>query len=176
MTTTGIIRRIDELGRIVIPKEIRKKLRIDNGESLEILIEDDNIILKKYSPVESLNDVVSKYVEIFSQVIKCNIIVVDRKKVIGVAGNIKKQYQDKNITDFTLHSIDRRDNFVERQKKEFNFVEEITDSGYYSFSSIVNNGDAIGAVIVLSTDCQLSEIDEKMAIILSRILSKHFVE
>ena len=71
--TTGIIRRIDELGRIVIPKEIRKKLRIDNGESLEILIEDDNIILKKYSPVESLNDVVNKYVDIFSQVIKCNI-------------------------------------------------------------------------------------------------------
>ena len=115
--TTGIIRRIDELGRIVIPKEIRKKLRIDNGESLEILIEDDNIILKKYSPVESLNDVVNKYVDIFSQVIKCNIIVVDRKKVIGVSSNIKKQYQDKDITEFTLRSIDRRDNFVERQKK-----------------------------------------------------------
>ncbi len=173
--TTGIIRRIDELGRIVIPKEIRKKLRIDNGESLEILIEDDNIILKKYSPVESLNDVVNKYVDIFSQVIKCNIIVVDRKKVIGVSSNIKKQYQDKDITEFTLRSIDRRDNFVERQKKEFNFVEQQTDSGYYSFSSIVNNGDAIGAVIILSTEYQLSEIDEKIAVILARILSKHFV-
>ena len=173
--TTGIIRRIDELGRIVIPKEIRKKLRIDNGESLEILIEDDNIILKKYSPIESLNDVVNKYVDIFSQVIKCNIIVVDRKKVIGVSSNIKKQYQDKDITEFTLRSIDRRDNFVERQKKEFNFVEQQTDSGYYSFSSIVNNGDAIGAVIILSTEYQLSEIDEKIAVILARILSKHFV-
>ena len=173
--TTGIIRRIDELGRIVIPKEIRKKLRIDNGESLEILIEDDNIILKKYSPVESLNDVVNKYVDIFSQVIKCNIIVVDRKKVIGVSSNIKKQYQDKDITEFTLRSIDRRDNCVERQKKEFNFVEQQTDSGYYSFSSIVNNGDAIGAVIILSTEYQLSEIDEKIAVILARILSKHFV-
>ncbi len=173
--TTGIIRRIDELGRIVIPKEIRKKLRIDNGESLEILIEDDNIILKKYSPVESLNDVVNKYVDIFSQVIKCNIIVVDRKKVIGVSSNIKKQYQDKDITEFTLRSIDRRDNFVERKKKEFNFVEQQTDSGYYSFSSIVNNGDAIGAVIILSTEYQLSEIDEKIAVILARILSKHFV-
>lgn len=173
--TTGIIRRIDELGRIVIPKEIRKKLRIDNGESLEILIEDDNIILKKYSPVESLNDVVNKYVDIFSQVIKCNIIVVDRKKVIGVSSNIKKQYQDKDITEFTLRSIDRRDNFVERQKKEFNFVEQQTDSGYYSFSSIVNNGDAIGAVIILSTEYQLSEIDEKIAVILAKILSKHFV-
>ena len=173
--TTGIIRRIDELEKIGIPKEIRKKLRIDNGESLEILIEDDNIILKKYSPVESLNDVVNKYVDIFSQVIKCNIIVVDRKKVIGVSSNIKKQYQDKDITEFTLRSIDRRDNFVERQKKEFNFVEQQTDSGYYSFSSIVNNGDAIGAVIILSTEYQLSEIDEKIAVILARILSKHFV-
>lgn len=131
--------------------------------------------MKKYSPVESLNDVVNKYVDIFSQVIKCNIIVVDRKKVIGVSSNIKKQYQDKDITEFTLRSIDRRDNFVERQKKEFNFVEQQTDSGYYSFSSIVNNGDAIGAVIILSTEYQLSEIDEKIAVILARILSKHFV-
>ena len=132
--TTGIIRRIDELGRIVIPKEIRKKLRIDNGESLEILIEDDNIILKKYSPVESLNDVVNKYVDIFSQVIKCNIIVVDRKKVIGVSSNIKKQYQDKDITEFTLRSIDRRDNFVERQKKEFNFGTFFMFIFHYIFS------------------------------------------
>ena len=57
MKTTGIIRRIDELGRIVIPKEIRKNLRIKNGESLEIYLENDSIILKKYSQIESLKNV-----------------------------------------------------------------------------------------------------------------------
>ena len=64
MKTTGIIRRIDELGRIVIPKEIRKNLRIKNGESLEIYLENDSIILKKYSQIESLKNVSIDYVKI----------------------------------------------------------------------------------------------------------------
>lgn len=175
MKTTGIIRRIDELGRIVIPKEIRKNMRIDNGESLEIFVDDENIILKKYSPIENLNSVAEKYVDVFNQVIKHNIIVTDRNKIIAVAGNLKKQYLNKDISDFTLHSIDRRDSFVERQKKSFEFVKGINEVGYYSFSSIVNNGDAIGSVIVVSTDYPILEVDEKMAVILSKILSKYFV-
>ena len=86
MKTTGIIRRIDELGRIVIPKEIRKNLRIKNGESLEIYLENDSIILKKYSQIESLKNVSIDYVEAFNQIIKHNIIVTDRDKVIAVTG------------------------------------------------------------------------------------------
>ena len=74
MKTTGIIRRIDELGRIVIPKEIRKNLRIKNGESLEIYLENDSIILKKYSQIESLKNVSIDYVEAFNQIL--NIILL----------------------------------------------------------------------------------------------------
>ena len=54
MKATGVVRRIDDLGRIVIPKEIRKTLRIKDGESVEIFLENDNIVLKKYSPIEVL--------------------------------------------------------------------------------------------------------------------------
>ena len=90
MKTTGIIRRIDELGRIVIPKEIRKNLRIKNGESLEIYLENDSIILKKYSQIESLKNVSIDYVEAFNQIIKHNIIVTDRDKVIAATGPLKK--------------------------------------------------------------------------------------
>lgn len=176
MKTTGVIRRIDDLGRIVIPKEIRKNLRIKNGASLEIFVENDDIVLKKYSPLESLDTVASKYVDIFNQVIKHNIIVTDRDKVIAIAGSLKKNYLDKEISDFTEHSIDRRDSFVERQKKNFEFVEGIVEYGYYSFSSIVNNGDALGAVIIISTDFPISEADEKQAVILARILSRYFIE
>lgn len=176
MKTTGVIRRIDELGRIVVPKEIRKNLRIKNGDSLEILVENEDIVLKKYSPLENLETIASKYVEIFNQVIKHNIIVTDRNKVIAIAGSLKKNYLDKEISDFTERSIDRRDSFVERQKKNFEFVEGIAEQGYYSFSSIVNNGDALGGVIIISTDFPISEADEKQAVILSKILSRYFVE
>ena len=176
MKTTGVIRRIDELGRIVIPKEIRKILRIKNGESLEIFVENDDIVLKKYSPIENLETVANKYVDIFNQVIKHNIIVTDRDKVIAMAGSLKKNYLGKEISEFTERSIDRRDSFVERQKKNFEFVQGNVEYGYYSFSSIVNNGDALGAVIIISTDFPILEADEKQAVILSKLLAKYFVE
>ena len=176
MKATGVVRRIDDLGRVVIPKEIRKTLRIKEGDPLEIFTDKEGeVILKKYSPIESLNSVAEKYVDIFNQVIKHNVIVTDRNKVIAIAGNLKKQYLNKEISEFTSHSIDRRDSFVERQKNSFEIVKGINEVGYYSFSSIVNNGDAIGSVIIVSTDYPILEADEKMAVILSKILSKYFI-
>ena len=107
---------------------------------------------------------------------KHNIIVTDRDKVIAIAGPLKKKYYGKEISDFTDRSIERRDSFVERQKKSVNFIENINEYCYYSFSSIVNNGDALGSVIILSTELPISDSEEKMAIILSKILSKHFID
>ncbi len=176
MKTTGVIRRIDDLGRIVIPKEIRKNMRIKNGDSLEIFVDDDSVILKKYSPIESVEDAALKYVETFNQVIKHNIVVTDRDKVIAVSGPLKKKYSGKEISDFTIRSIERRDSFVERQKKSFSFVKDIEEFGYYSFSSVVNNGDAIGSVIIISNEVPILESEEKMAIILSKLLSKNFID
>ena len=176
MKTTGIIRRIDELGRIVIPKEIRKNLRIKNGESLEIYLENDSIILKKYSQIESLKNVSIDYVEAFNQIIKHNIIVTDRDKVIAATGPLKKKYLDKEINEFTERSIERRDNFFEKQKKSFQIINDEEEVGYYTFSSIVDNGDAIGSVILISTDVPISDVEDKMCIVLSKLLSKQFVD
>lgn len=175
MKTTGIIRRIDDLGRIVIPKEIRRNLRIKNGDTLEIFVNEDSVVLKKYSPMESIEDAAVKYVDSFNQVIKHNVIVCDKDKVIAASGSLKKEYLGKNINEFTERSIERRDSFVERQKRTFSFVEDVEDFGYYSFSSIVNNGDTLGCVIIISVDIPISESEEKMAVILSKLLSNRFV-
>ena len=175
MKTTGIIRRIDDLGRIVIPKELRKSLRIKNGDSLEIFVDQEDIILKKYSPMESIEEAASKYVDSFNQVIKHNIIITDKDKVIAASGILKKKYLGRKITEFTEHSIERRDSFVERQKKLFSFVEGIEELGYYSFSSIVSDSDTIGSVIIFSVDAPILESDEKLAIILSKLLSGKFL-
>lgn len=176
MKSTGVVRRIDELGRIVIPKEIRKNMRIKSGDNLEIFLEGESILLRKYSPIETLENVTENYVESFNQVLKHNIIVTDRDKVVSMSGNLKKKYLGKNISEFTDRSIERRDSFVERQKKAVSFVVGEEEVCYYSFSSIVNNGDAIGAVIILSTEIPITDSEEKMAVILSKILSKHFID
>lgn len=176
MKTTGVIRRIDELGRIVIPKEIRKSLRIKNGESLEVFLDGDSIILKKFSQIESLENISVDYVEAFNQIIKHNIIVTDRDKVVAVSGPLKKKYLGKNINEFTERSIERRDSFSEKQKKEFKIIENVEDVGYYTFVSIVNNGDAIGSVIIISTDVPITDTEDKLAIVLSNLLSKQFID
>lgn len=176
MKTTGIIRRIDDLGRIVIPKELRKSLRIKNGDSLEIFVDQEDIILKKYSPIESIEEAAIKYVDGFNQVIKHNVIVTDKDKVIAVSGELKKKYLGKKITEFTERGIERRDSFVERQKKLFSFVDGVEDLGYYSFSSIVSDSDTIGSVIIISIDAPILESDEKLAVILSKLLSGKFLE
>ena len=122
MKTTGIIRRIDDLGRIVIPKELRKTLRIKNGDSLEIFVDNEDIILKKYSPMESIEDAATRYVDSFSGVIKHSVIVTDKDRVIAAGGSLKKRYLGKQISEFTERGIERRDSFFERQKKTFSFI------------------------------------------------------
>ena len=97
MKTTGIVRRIDELGRIVIPKEIRKSLRIKEGESLEILIDNEDIILKKYSVIKNLNDFAQNITDSIYSFIKNNILITDTNSILAVSGPLKKELLNKSI-------------------------------------------------------------------------------
>lgn len=172
--STGIVRRIDELGRIVIPKEIRKNLRIKNGDNLEIVVDGENITLKKYSQIENAMDMVQVYAESFYQVLKYNVIVTDTDKIVAIAGNLKKKYINMGISESIERMIERRDTFVERKKKEIEISPGIKEFGYYTVSTIINNGDSIGAVIILSTETPMLEQEEKLGMILANMLSNYF--
>jgi len=93
----GIVRKIDELGRIVIPKEIRKTLRIKDGESLEILCLEEGILLKKYSEIKDFKDLAKKYLEILSRYISYDILISDRDNYFTGSGTRKKEYVGKRI-------------------------------------------------------------------------------
>jgi AbrB family transcriptional regulator (stage V sporulation protein T) len=116
--STGVLRRIDELGRIVIPKEIRKNLKIRDGESLEIFVENESIILKKFSMISDMSDIAQFCSDAIQEVIKKDIIITDRDKVIAASGSLKKKYLDKEIGSFIQYAISRRDNYVEKFKKK----------------------------------------------------------
>lgn len=172
--STGIVRRIDELGRIVIPKEIRKNLRIKNGDNLEITVDGENITLRKYSQIENATDMAAVYVESFYQVLKYNVIVTDTDKIVAIAGSLKKKYLNMEISDTVLRMIERRDTFVERKKKEIEISPGFKEFGYYAVATIINNGDSIGSVIILSLDTPMLEQEEKLAMILANMLSNYF--
>ena len=91
MKTTGVVRRIDELGRIVVPKEMRRTLRIREGDSLEISSDNDSIVLKKYSLVESVDNFITQYVEAVHLSSKKEIIVTDTEKVIALSSGFRKE-------------------------------------------------------------------------------------
>ena len=172
--STGIVRRIDELGRIVIPKEIRKNLRIKKGDNLEIVVDGENITLKKYSQIENAMDMAQVYAESFYQVLKYNVIVTDTDKIVAIAGNLKKKYINMGISESIERMIERRDTFVERKKKEIEISPGIKEFGYYTVSTIINNGDSIGSVIILSTETPMLEQEEKLGMILANMLSNYF--
>ena len=100
MRTTGVVRRIDDLGRIVITKEMRRTLRIHDGESLEIFVEDEMIALKKYSSMSDLNDISNDLSNTINKVLLKEVLITDRDKVISSSGNLKGKYQENYISKF----------------------------------------------------------------------------
>ncbi len=174
MKSTGMVRRIDDLGRIVIPKEIRTNLRIKSGENLEIFLNDEEILLKKYSQLETLSDIASKYVDAIYKTIKKNIIITDKDKIILIEGPLKNKYQNKSISQYIDNLLNRRIQVVEKNKNLVKIIENIDEMCTFSFCPITLQGDVVGSVIILSNDVSLSEVEEKLTIILSKLLSEYF--
>ena len=174
MKATGIVRRIDELGRVVIPKEIRKTLRIHEGENVEIFVDtSENIILKKFSVMKKLEDFAQNLTDVVNSYIKHNIIITDTDSIIAASGEYKKKYLKQPISNNLLTSIQRRENIVENHFKNIEIINDESIEGSYIINSISAHGDVVGLVIILSTENQVGQLEEKIANITSSFLSKY---
>ncbi len=174
MKATGIIRRIDDLGRIVIPKEIRKNLRIKEGDNLEIFVEGEEVILKKYSMMNKINDLAFELTDAIYTFMKHSIFITDTDQVIAASGPLKKSYLNKNISDFIVESIKRRDKMLQNHFKELSVLRDespITCS--YVMSTILVNGEAAGMILIISEDEKLGEGEMQMASIASSFMTKY---
>ena len=155
MKATGIVRRIDDLGRVVIPKEIRRTLRIREGDPLEIFTDrEGEIILKKYSPIGELSTFARQYAESLAQTVGCLVCVCDMDQIIAASGAGKKELQDKYIS----HQLE----------KQLSARTQLTATAEYIYeiiSPIICEGDIIGGVILLSKDVKkkLQELEQKLA-------------
>ena len=155
MKSTGVIRRIDELGRIVIPKEIRRNLKIRDGENLEIYIEEDSIILKKYSKIVNFENNLNKIIEIIDSLITEKVIFTDRDKIIHTL-NIDTDLKNKPISKSILNCIENRKIIVNAFCENILLTEEVTLKNYSAFFPIISNGDVIGSIIILN-DSKISK-------------------
>ena len=167
MKATGIVRRIDELGRVVIPKEIRRSLRIREGDPLEIFTDrDGEVILKKYSPIGELGDFAKEYAESLYQTLGHVAAICDKDAVIAVAGGSRRELMDKPVSEEIERLMKRRERMVMSRAKG-NMVPLFTgDAGEYSAAAavpIIAGGDAIGVVLLLSRDAEnMGEVELKL--------------
>ncbi len=169
MKATGIVRRIDDLGRVVVPKEIRRTLRIREGDPLEIYTNrEGGIILKKYSPIGELGEIAAEFVEAVAQVTRCTVCVADRDMIVAAAGPNRKEFAGKDIHRDLIQCIERRETVV-AMDADARFCQVTADEAEVfseAVSTILAEGDAIGAVILLSRDMEreFAEFEEKMAV------------
>lgn len=173
MKTTGVVRRIDDLGRIVIPKEIRKTLRIKDGESLEIFLDTDNIILKKYSRFDEINDFYKNYVDFVQSAVGENIMITDNDKIVAVAGDLKKEFLNKPISKYVENAILNREDVVSRNTESLALVDGKLIECTYALSPIIVNGDALGAVVLVSHAARLEDICERTVKSAAKFLGKY---
>src|SRR5690625_1502069 len=166
MKATGIVRRIDDLGRVVIPKEIRRTLRIREGDPLEIFVaREGEVILKKYSPISELGHFALEYAEALYDSIHFPVFICDRDEVIAISGDSKKDYLNKNIGAHVEDAIENRENILKMESANIEIIRGKEDEvNSYIICVIIANGDPIGAVLIAAKkDEQLTEVEHKVA-------------
>lgn len=170
MKATGIVRRIDDLGRVVVPKEIRRTLRIREGDPLEIFTDrEGEVILKKYSPIGEMGLFARQYAESLAQTTGLMVCITDRDAVIAAAGGAKKEYMGKPISPQLEQVIQNRQS-IQADPEEKKYVkltaEEMEEGFAQTIVPIICEGDAIGAVILFSRDPKgkTGETEQKLAL------------
>jgi AbrB family transcriptional regulator (stage V sporulation protein T) len=169
MKATGIVRRIDDLGRVVVPKEIRRTLRIREGDPLEIFTDrEGEIILKKYSPIGELSQFAKQYADSLTQTTGYTVAITDKDQFIAVSGPTKKDLLSKSISRELEELINERESII-ASNDDKNHIrisnEDDSEFTYQVISPIISEGDAIGSVILLTKDSKVKfgEMEVKLA-------------
>ena len=179
MKATGIVRRKGDLGRVDIPNEIRRTLRIWEGDTLEIFTaRDDGVILKKYSPKGELTDFSKEYAESLQQVVGNIILISDKDAFISASGAPKKDYIDRKISNELEDVMEGRKPVLLGEGTDklipLHNDEEVTEMVSQVIAPIIAEGDAIGTVVILSKQegTKLGELELKLAETAAAFLGK----
>ena len=169
MKSTGITRRIDDLGRIVIPKEIRKNLKIKENEVLEIFINNDEIILKKFSPFNDLEKVLSDYIKVINDMTGNDVIITDRDKVILSSKRLEEKLLNKKLSEYVNDLIENRSIFLSNDMKGIEVIDNEKIKQNYYFIPFIIDSDVVGSIIMFSSK-EVDENSKSLLLIASKLL------
>ena len=169
MKSTGITRRIDDLGRIVIPKEIRKNLKIKENEVLEIFINNDEIILKKFSRFNDSEKVLSDYIKVINDMTGNDVIITDRDKVILSSKRLEKSLLNKKLSEYVNDLIENRSIFLSNDMKGIEVIDNEKIKHNYYFIPFIIDSDVVGSIIMFSSK-EFDENSKSLLLIASKLL------
>ena len=180
MKATGIVRRIDDLGRVVIPKEIRRTMRIREGDPLEIFTEKDGeVVFKKYSPVGELSPFAVQYADVLSRACNMTVLVCDRDHVIAVAGPNRKEFYERRVSSQLDEVMDGRQTHVAAAGSAQRLTPAEGVNRFAAVASpIIAAGDVTGAVCLIQPESGTapSEGDVRLAQVAAAFLGKQMEE
>lgn len=169
MKSTGITRRIDDLGRIVIPKEIRKNLKIKENEVLEIFINNDEIILKKFSPFNDSEKVLSDYIKVINDMTGNDVIITDRDKVILSSKRLEEKLLNKKLSEYVNDLMENRSTFLSNDMKGIEVIDNEKIKQNYYFIPFIIDSDVVGSIIMFSSK-EFDENSKSLLLIASKLL------
>lgn len=173
MKATGIVRRIDDLGRVVIPKEIRRTMRIREGDPLEIYTSNDGeVIFKKYSAISEISENATQVAEIMCKLAGCPVVVFDRDHVVAVAGVAKKEFHERRVSAALEDLMEHRRQYAATVDGERFFSVEGIDKAAISCTPILTAGDVTGAVAFLGEGKAPTELQQSLITAAAQFLGK----
>jgi AbrB family transcriptional regulator (stage V sporulation protein T) len=177
---TGIVRRIDDLGRVVIPKEIRRTLKIREGDPLEIFVDrDGEVILKKYSPIGELGDFAQEYADSLHEVMGHIACIADRDPIIAVSGAPKKEFLNRPLSAAIERVMEMRRSVLINDTAQHEYYRDSDEENLSKFyaeviAPIISEGDPIGAVLMgtRTRDVKMTDLELKLVETAAGFLAK----
>lgn len=174
MKATGIVRRIDDLGRVVIPKEIRRTLRIREGDPLEIFTEKDgSVIFKKYSMMDDQGEFAQQMCDAIFRTLGCSAVVTDRDSVVAAAGPCRKEVQEGRLSPELCQMMEERQVYRAGAGKPLPLCQGEEPLFVTSAAPILSGGDLLGAVACLGESKPASDSESKLCQGMAAFLGRH---
>ncbi len=176
MKTTGITRRIDDLGRVVIPKEIRKNLNIKDGESLEINVNgEDEIVLRKHSSMEKINGIFKYGINELAKLLNAEIFVTSLEKFILESNNTENSLIGKKISSFLDNIVDNRETYSKSTSEVVSLTDDVMIKNACEIRPIIPHGDMEGLLVVCFNSNSPENRDIKLVDYMAKLL-QNFLE
>ena len=180
MRATGIVRRIDELGRVVIPKEIRRTLRIREGDPLEIFTDHDGeVVLKKYSPIGEIASIAKDYTDSLHRTLGHVALISDRDAIVSSSGAAKREYAEKALSQEADRILQSRQMVMLNLADGAKMIPMTADDHPEPYTAqivapILADGEIVGGLMLLSRESglQMTEVDRKVAETTANIIGR----